>query len=374
MPGRIVLFGATGYTGDLTARALVARGERPVLAARNAERVGALAEELGSLETAVADVGDPDSVRALVERGDVLISTVGPFSRWGDPAVQAAIAAGAHYVDSTGEAPFIRRVFERFGPGAEAAGCALLTAMGYDWVPGNLAGALALRDAGDVAVRVQIGYFITGGSMNGDAMSGGTRASAATTMLEPGFAWRGGRLVPGRGAARMRRFTVAGRDRQGITAGSSEHFGLPAVHPGLRDVDVFLGWFGGMSNAIRGVSLATSVATKVPGVRAGLQGLAGRAVKGSTGGPDAEARAGTGSVVVAEAQDAAGRVLAEARVEGVNGYDFTAGMLAWAAQQAAAGAIHGTGALGPVEAFGLEGLEEGARSAGISRTWRFTPD
>jgi short subunit dehydrogenase-like uncharacterized protein len=368
MSGRIVLFGATGYTGDLTARALVARGERPVLAARNAERARALADELGGLETAVADVDDPGSVRALVERGDVLVSTVGPFTRWGDPAVQAAIDAGAHYLDSTGEPPFIRRVFERFGPEAARAGSALLTAMGYDWVPGNLAGALALREAGDAAVRVEIGYFVSGGSMNGDAMSGGTRASAATTMLAPGFAWRDGRLVTERGAARMRSFRVGGKERQGITAGSSEHFGLPAVHPGLRDVDVYLGWFGGASNAIRGFSLATAAATKVPGVRGGLEGLVGRLVKGSSGGPDAEARAGTGSVVVAEAKDGGGRVLAEARVEGVNGYDFTAGMLAWGAQQAAAGAVRGTGALGPVGAFGLEGLEEGARSAGIARS------
>ena len=153
MAERIVVFGATGYTGDLIARALVDRGARPVLAARNEARVRALAEELGGLEWAVADVERPDSVRALVERGDVLVSTVGPFARWGEPAVQAAIAAGAHYLDSTGEGSFIREVFERFGPGAQAAGCGLVTAFGYDWVPGNLAGALALRDAGEAATQ-----------------------------------------------------------------------------------------------------------------------------------------------------------------------------------------------------------------------------
>jgi short subunit dehydrogenase-like uncharacterized protein len=120
--GRIVVFGATGYTGDLTARALVDRGARPVLAARDAERVSRLAAELGGLETAVADVAQPATLRDLVERGDVLVSTVGPFSRLGGPAVEAAIAAGAHYLDSTGEGAFIRTVFERHGPAAEAAG------------------------------------------------------------------------------------------------------------------------------------------------------------------------------------------------------------------------------------------------------------
>ncbi|MEA2232945.1 MAG: hypothetical protein QOD83_2761, partial [Solirubrobacteraceae bacterium] len=91
MAGRIVLFGATGYTGELTARALVERGARPVLAARSRERVETLGAELGDLQTAVADVAQPATVAALVQRGDVLVSTVGPFSRWGEPALRAAI-------------------------------------------------------------------------------------------------------------------------------------------------------------------------------------------------------------------------------------------------------------------------------------------
>src|SRR3954451_991390 len=198
MAGRIVLFGATGYTRELTARELAGIGARPVLAARSEARVRALAEELGGLEWATADVGRPQSVRALVERGDVLVSCVGPFQRWGAPAVEAAIDAGAHYLDSTGETPFIRRVFEQYGPRAAAAGVGLVTAMGYDWVPGNLAGALALRDAGAGAVRVAIGYFIVGGG----GMSGGTRASAAGVFLEPSFAWRGGGGGTGRSGGR----------------------------------------------------------------------------------------------------------------------------------------------------------------------------
>jgi short subunit dehydrogenase-like uncharacterized protein len=234
--------------------------------------------------------------------------------------------------------------------------------MGYDWVPGNLAGALALRDAGAGATRVDIGYFFTGRG----SMSGGTRASAAAVTLEPSFAWRAGRLVTERGGRRGRSFTVAGRDRPGISVGSTEHFSLPRVHPGLRDVDVYLGWFGPASPAVRAVSAGTAAVTRIPGARAGLGALLARFVRGSTGGPDAEARARSGSLIVAEAKDGDGRVLAQTRLEGINGYDFTAGMLAWSAQQAAAGTIHGAGALGPVEAFGLQRLQDGVRSAGIA--------
>jgi short subunit dehydrogenase-like uncharacterized protein len=254
MAGRIVLFGATGSTGELTARELAGIGERPVLAGRDGARVRALAEELGGLDWAVADVGGVGgtaSVRALVERGDVLISCVGPFQRWGAPAVEAAIDAGAHYLDSTGETPFIRRVFERWGPRAEAAGVTLLTAMGYDWVPGNLAAALALTDGGANATSVAVGYFLTGSA----GMSGGTRASAAGVFLEPSFAWRDGRLVTERGGARVRTFVVDGTTRKALSAGSSEHFGLPPSFPGLREVDVYLGWFGGASDALRAGAL-----------------------------------------------------------------------------------------------------------------------
>ncbi|HWI71258.1 MAG TPA: hypothetical protein VNT55_04845, partial [Baekduia sp.] len=137
--------------------------------------------------------------------------------------------------------------------------------------------------------------------------------------------------------------------------------------PALREVDVYLGWFGGASDALRAGALGVSLATKVPGVRAGLEAVIGATVKGSTGGPGAEARAASGSEIVAEASDASGKIVGRARLAGVNGYDFTAGMLAWGARAAAAGRVHGAGALGPVAAFGLEQLQEGARSAGIER-------
>jgi len=358
--GRIVLFGATGYTGRLTADAFSRRGVKPVLAARSVEALDALASELGGgHETAVADVSRPETVRALVERGDVLLSTVGPFVRFGEPAVRAAIDAGAHYIDSTGEGPFIRRVFEEFGPQAERAEVVLLTAMGYDWVPGNLAGGLALQEAGEAATRLDVGYFILGAA----AMSGGTRASAAGALLDDTYAFRGGRIVTERGGARVRSFDVNGRSLQSLTAGATEAFSLPRVHPTLRDVDTYLGWFGPATRAVATFSLAA----RLPGARAALGALAERFVKGSSGGPDAAARARSRSHVVAVACNSAQAPLATVHLEGANGYDFTGEMLAWAAERARDGALHGTGALGPVEAYGLDPLREGVAEAGITR-------
>ncbi|MFL5975853.1 MAG: saccharopine dehydrogenase family protein, partial [Solirubrobacterales bacterium] len=373
MPGRIVLFGATGYTGRLTAEALVARGARPVLAARSEARLRELAADLGAadLEQRTADVQRPDTVAALVERGDVLVSTVGPFTRWGDPAVQAAIGAGAHYLDSTGESPFIRRVFERFGGAAESAGCGLVTAFGYDWVPGNLAGALTLREAGsrttlaapseaspdgergpsERAVRVDIGYFVTGRA----EMSGGTRASAIEALLAPSYGWRGGRLITERGAARMRHFDVEGRSRPAVSVGTSEAFALPRLHTDLREVNVYLGWFGPLARPLQAGSLVGSFVQRVPGVRPALR-IAGERALGLAPAPEPGTTPGTRSWIAAEAYDGSGRQLTEIHLAGVDGYEFTASFIAWAAQKP----VEGAGALGPVQAFGLERLEQGA--------------
>src|SRR5829696_9290488 len=293
MAGRIVVFGATGYTGRLVSEALVARGAIPVLAARSREKVEDLARELGTsepLETATADVADPRSMRGLVERGDVLVSTVGPFARWGDAAADAAVDAGALYIDSTGEPAFIRRIFEEYGPRADRSGTGMITAAGYDWVPGNLAGALALRQAGDAASKVAVGYFLTGGG----SMSGGTAASAAGTFLEPSFAYRDGAIAAERGGARARSFRMRDKDWWGISVGGTEHFTLPRVHPRLSEVEVALGWAGTASRAVPVVSAGIELVTKLPPARAGIGRLVETFVKGSTGGPDAEARSKSG--------------------------------------------------------------------------------
>lgn len=366
MAGRIVLFGATGYTGRLTASALVAAGAEPVLAGRSAESLEGLAAELGGdLQTATADVADPASVRALLETGDVLVSTVGPFKRWGAPAVEAAIDAGCAYIDSTGEPPFIRRVFDQWGPRAARAGVPLLTALGYDWVPGNLAGALALDEAGDAVRKVEIGYFITGSGMGG--MSGGTMASTAGAMLEPGFAFRGGRIVTEGAARRIRSFDVRGKQRSAVSIGSSEHFTLPALNPALTEVDVYLGWFGSMSRPMQFSSFGLGAITKVGPLKRGLDSLAERFVKGSTGGPSEAERATGGSYIVAIASGVDGERLSEVHLEGLDGYSFTANFLAWSAIRAQAGEISEAGAIGPAQAFGLEAFEVGVAASGIRR-------
>ena len=272
--------------------------------------------------------------------------------------MDAAISAGAHYIDSTGEGLFIRSVFERDDQ-ARAARSALLTAFGFDYVPGNLAAALALR-AAPTATRADIGYF-----MDHPGTSGGTRASMAGMLFEPGFALRDGRIVTEVSGAHLRSFDVAGSERTGVSIPGSEHFALTRSHPHLRRVDVFLGLPLLAAHGLRAGSQLAAVAAKSAALKQLLDGALARLVEGSTGGPGAGSRGRIRGWAVAEARDDAGKTLASVILEGGDPYDFTAAMLAWAADTALSGGLLGTGALGPVDAFGLDAL----RAAALDAAW-----
>jgi len=361
MEGRIVLFGATGYTGELTARELVRRGAKPLLAGRNPHLLETLAEELGGLETAVADVSSPASIRELLTKGDALITTVGPFSRLGKPALEAALASGAHYVDSTGEPAWIRHVFEADGR-CSAAGIAALTAFGYDYVPGNLAAGLALDRAEDEVDTVDVGYFVQGGF----GASGGTMASLAGALLSPGFEYRDGQIKTVRGAKGDHTFTTSIGPRTGMSIGASEHFAVPRIADSVQNVNTYLGWFGGNTAPIKFGSAALNGIIKVPGVKPVIEFGLKKALPGSTGGPSSIERSKTSSVAVAEARSKDGSLLSQVEVNGPNAYDMTAAFLAWAGIKLAADGPAKTGSLGPVEAFGLPALVDGCASAGLA--------
>ena len=364
MAGRIVLFGATGYTGALTAEELARAGDHAVLAGRDRARLDALASRLGgaTFEVATADTAQPATVSALLDPGDVLVTTVGPFTRHGRPALDAAIERRAQYVDSTGEPSFIRQVFEQFGPRAERAGVVLLPAFGYDCVPGNVAAALALEDAGASAVAVDVGYFVVRGRP-----SGGTVRSLLLATRAPGFAWRDGALRRERGGSRVMRFDLGHRRASGLSFGGSEHLGLPHSYPRLHTIGTYLGWFGPVTRGVQLAGAAQAGLERIPGAAKLLDRATPRTPARSTGGPDAPARARMTSVVVAVARDRRDRPLASVRLEGIDAYTLTARLLAWTARQLRDGADPPAGARGPVEAFGLDTMARALAGAGLPR-------
>jgi len=354
-----VLFGASGYTGGRVAAAMVARGLRPVLMGRDDAKLAALAERLGGLDTTYADVADRTSLMEQIRADDVLVSTVGPFHKLGWVAIRAAVDAGATYLDSAGEAPFIRSVYEWFGPEAEGTGAALLTAFGHHNVPGVLAGALALRDAGPAAERVDVGYFGTG---RGRLLSRGALHSLVGIAFEPGHAFRRGGLRDEPAGARRRTFAVDGRPRLGLSVGASEQFALPLLAPQLRAVDVYRGQASGVVRATSGI---TSLVGRLRTARTAAWILADYATRRVPAAPAEAALTGATVHVVAEAFDAADAVLARTRLQAPEPYALTAELLAWGAGRAAEHGVAGVGALDAVAAFGLDELEKGAAEAGV---------
>jgi short subunit dehydrogenase-like uncharacterized protein len=360
---RIIVFGATGYTGELTAEALCARGAKPIIAGRSQAKLSAIADKLGGLETRVANVTDPCSVKDLVQEGDVLITTVGPFGRFGAAALDAAVEKGAHYVDATGEIAFARQAIDTHGPLAKERGVSIHTACGYDFVPGHCAAAVAIERARSPVSRVDVGYYASEGTK--PALSGGTQASIADVMLEPGVLFEGGQLVEKAAGTKVRKFDLGRGGKPAINLSSTEHIYLPRLYPTLEEVNVYLGWFGSATYLMPVATTALAAIRRVPGVDGFLRRTVSRRVTSDGRGPDEAARKQTGSHIVAITYDAAGKELSRADLTGVHGYTFTANILALFGDWIAQGRIRGAGALDPVSAFGLEALVTACAEAGL---------
>ena len=144
----IVLVGATGFTGGLTAeylaRAMQADG-RWALAGRNAAKLAAVRDRLNTIDPALSelelltvDLNDPASLREVAEQTRVVITTVGPYLQHGEPLVAACAAAGTDYLDLTGEPEFVDRMFLAHHERAVASGARIVHACGFDSVPHDL--------------------------------------------------------------------------------------------------------------------------------------------------------------------------------------------------------------------------------------------
>lgn len=373
----ILVFGATGFTGRMVVSELLAHGQKVRIAGRSQDRLESLSDRHGGIEWAVADVNDPASVVAAADGAEVLVTTVGPYTWWGHVAADAALEHRIPYIDITGEPGWLRKVFDDYGPRAAKADVAMLPAIGYDYVPGNLAGALALEAAGEEARAIDIGYFLTGeNSRSLRSLSDGTLRSLRASSNEEQFAFRGGELVSERAAKRVLRFSLDGRDATAVSIGSTEHYTLPPLAPQLETVNAGLGWFGPASRAVSLASAVGRQAQRLPGISQLANLLTGEhrggdsasnrpAGDGAPAGPGEDARAQARTNVIAVARDASGNELHSVLLDGPNPYDLTGKITAWAATRAADDEISGSGALGPVEAFGMQALRTACANIGL---------
>jgi short subunit dehydrogenase-like uncharacterized protein len=302
-----LLYGATGYTGELIARRAVAMGMRPVLAGRSAGGGRRLAEELG-VEHRVAPLDDAAALGAALRGQPMVLHCAGPFAVTARPMVDACLREGAHYLDITGEMGVFEALARR-GAEAEAAGVMLLPGTGFDVVPSDcLAAHVAARVPG--ATRLTLAIRGIG------RVSRGTALTSVMHMSQGGAVRRGGRIT---------RVPAAWRDRvvdfgEGPVRVTTMPWGdvSTAFHStGIPDVEVYMSIPAGVRRFLRyGRPLLPLVGT------APVQRFLGERIRRGPAGPTEAQRARGRSFFWAEAADAEGRT-AVARLATPEGYELT---------------------------------------------------
>lgn len=182
-PYDMVLFGATGYTGRLAAEYLADhadRGTRWALAGRSRAKLegvraglAAARPELLDLPVLVADIGDEGSLRRVAESARVVITTVGPYIRYGESVVAACAVAGTDYVDLTGESEFVDLMWLRYHRAAEASGARLVHSCGFDSIPYDLGALWTVAQLGQVAPIALEGFGRLGGGPSAGSFHSG---------------------------------------------------------------------------------------------------------------------------------------------------------------------------------------------------------
>jgi short subunit dehydrogenase-like uncharacterized protein len=230
----VVVYGATGFVGRLTAAYLAEHAPEGVsigLGGRSRDRLEAVRGSLGARAAewplVVADSSDAGALAELAGRTRAVATTVGPYLKYGFGLVEACANAGTHYADLTGEVLFMRRTIERFHGTAEASGARIVHACGFDSIPSDL-GVFTLHraaeadGAGDLEDTTFVLMAVRGG------ISGGTIDTLRTQLDEARGSTEHRRIMfdpyalsPDRGAE-----PDLGRERDLMTVQRDEDLGL----------------------------------------------------------------------------------------------------------------------------------------------------
>ena len=185
----IVVYGATGYTGQLVAEYLAARyvGDGAptwAMAGRSRDKLESVRDAIGApadTPLIVADAADPASLRAMVDKARLVVTTVGPYQLYGTDLLAACVASGTDYMDLCGEPIWLKQMIDSYEAAAKASGARIMFSCGFDSVPFELGTFFVQEEAkrafGAPAARVKGRVRDMRGTM-----SGGTAASAKATF------------------------------------------------------------------------------------------------------------------------------------------------------------------------------------------------
>ncbi|WP_067900523.1 saccharopine dehydrogenase family protein [Nocardia vaccinii] len=289
---RIAVYGAGGFTGSLVVAQARRRGIEPVLVGRDVGRLRKAAEEAGvpTAEVRAAELDEIGEMTAVFAECDAVVNCAGPFTLWGEPVVRAAIAAGRHYLDTSGEQQHIHRTLVEFDSAAKESAISIVPGVTDDGVPGDLIAHVVAARVPAVRDVLIADLRLPGG------VSRGTARSMLAVAGGVGLEYADGEWRPDAGGA-FDPITPAGQTRPA----SLRAFALPGVVTIPRHVAA-----GRVRGAIRAevatlfAGLTEAAAETVPEVvpmqarRAGqwlmfavVTGVDGSRIEGWVTGPDA---------------------------------------------------------------------------------------
>ncbi len=302
-----LIYGANGFTGQLMAAEAVRRGLQPILAGRNAEALRALGAEHG-LTVRVFALDSPGAVSAGLQDVSLVLHCAGPFSANSAPMLEGCLAAGAHYLDITGEIDVFAHCHAQDSR-ARVRGIVVLPGAGFDVVPTDCVAGLLKRDLPDATALV-LGFEAGGGA------SPGTTKTSVEGLARGGRVRRQGQLVPVPLAYKTRTFDHDGKPRTAMTIPWGDLY-TAFVSTGIPDIETYL------VVSPKGIATARRANWLRPllGLRPVVRFLQ-RRIEARVKGPSDEKRARTRSRIWGEACNAKGEQR-RVEIDTPNGYDLT---------------------------------------------------
>lgn len=358
--GPIVVYAATGYTGTLISEELVRQGAAFTIAGRSREKLERLADSLdASPGVAAVSNDDPAGLRNLFADAGAVITCAGPFCKHGTPVVEAAAEVGAHYLDTTGEQPFIASCFDRHDEAAKASGAALVSGMGFDYAPGDMLAALTAEGMGRLD-ELTVAYAVSGFTP-----TRGTALSAIDMVSDGGVEWVAGhyRQAPRNASRGHFPFPEPIGERRVGRYPAGEQITVPR-HVEVKQVRTLIdikGLLGGLPTGPLGGTLMTASGLLMD---TPLATISRKIVEQLPEGPSPENREQARYTLVCDVRGPQGRrrgILRGADIYGITAKTTTEGALRMASE-----GFERSGALAPAEAFDPAEFLETLKPAGIS--------
>jgi short subunit dehydrogenase-like uncharacterized protein len=355
----VVVFGATGFTGRLVVEALLELGVRNViLGGRNEAKLAELSEAHGGLTFRVADALVPSTLGPLVQGAHVVVDTAGPFTLYGEPVVRAALAAGAHFLDTTGEQSYMTLVLERYYGTAKGKRLVVVNGHAFEFALGYCASALLAEwDPGLSTIDVFNRTY-------GFGASRGTQKSALEQLSSEALIRRGGRIVR-RGPSPLPKWVTwpdTGKREPAAPFPGGEALHLMRAHPHVLNVTTNLA----LPAKIAAPLMAAWSARPALGLlsKMGAFEPLRRLIDAGPEGPSDEQRKKNGFKVLARGQS--GSVRRAVLVKGTDGYGITGVIAALGAKMLLEGEPLSYGVVSTDQAFGAQRFLDALAPHGVS--------